>query len=129
MLLKELSLSKGSYWRSSVPSLKPAAGRPLDKEAEMSERDVYVEKMKAKLDEWNADLDRLEARTKAAQAEARSRYEQQIADLKAARDAAQQRLNELQHASGDAWLTLRQGTEDAWHTMVQAFRDAAERFK
>ena len=48
----------------------------------MSERDAYVEKMKAKLDEWNAEIDRLEAKARGAEADARLRYNKQIESLR-----------------------------------------------
>ena len=57
----------------------------------MSERDAYVAKMKAKLDEWNAAIDQFEARAGVAQADARLMYERQLGELKANRDAAAHR--------------------------------------
>ena len=95
----------------------------------MSERDAYVQKMKAKLDEWNADIEKLEAQTRKAQAEVKVRYEKQLSELKANRDAATQKLREMQNASADAWEAMRRGTEAAWADMAKAFREAAERFK
>lgn len=95
----------------------------------MKERDAYVQKMKAKLDEWNADIDALEAQTRKAQSDVKLRYEKQLAELKANRDEAAKKLHELQNASVEAWEALRRGTEAAWSDMAKAFRDAAERFK
>ncbi len=95
----------------------------------MNERDAYVQKMKAKLDEWNADIDKLEAQTSKVQADAKLRYEKQLTELKSNRDAAAQKLRELQDASVDAWEAMRRGTEAAWADMAKAFREAAERFK
>jgi len=95
----------------------------------MSDRDAYVEKMKAKLDEWNAGIEKLEAQARVAQADARIKYQGQLAELKAGRDTAAQKLRELQNASVDAWSTLRQGTDAAWEAMAKAFKDAADRFK
>lgn len=95
----------------------------------MSERDAYVAKMKAKLDEWNAEIQKFEARAQGASAEAKLKYEQQVAELKARRDEAARKLRELQDASAGAWETLREGTEAAWSVMAKAFKDAAERFK
>ena len=45
-------------------------------------RDAYVEKMKAKLDEWNADIAKLEAQAKQKEADARVSYQDQIETLK-----------------------------------------------
>jgi hypothetical protein len=95
----------------------------------MNERQAYIEKMKAKLDEWNADIDKFEAQTKSAGADAQIRFQQQLDELKATRDAAAKQLRELQDASADAWETMRQGAEAAWEEMVKASRDATNRFK
>jgi len=95
----------------------------------MSERDAYVAKMKAKLDEWNAAIDQFEARARVAQADVRLMYERQLGELKTNRDAAAQRLRELQLASADAWESLRQGAEAAWKDMADAFRKASDRFR
>jgi hypothetical protein len=85
--------------------------------------------MKAKLDEWNADIDKLEAQAKSAEADAQIRFQQQLDHLKATRDDAAKRLRELQDASADAWETMRQGAESAWEEMTKAFKDATGRFK
>lgn len=95
----------------------------------MSERDAYVAKLKAKLDEWNAELAKYEAQARGAQAEAKLRYERQMAELKSSRDTAARKMRELQDASADAWESLREGTEAAWSNLSKAFKDAAERFK
>ena len=49
----------------------------------MNERDAYVEKMKAKLDEWNAELDRLSAKMSAAEADANLEYQKTKKENKA----------------------------------------------
>ncbi len=95
----------------------------------MNERQAYIEKIKAKLDEWNADIDKLEAQARNAGADAQLRFHQQLDELKASRDDAARQLRELQNASADAWETLRQGAEAAWEEMAKAFKDAADRLK
>ncbi len=75
----------------------------------MFDRDAYVQKMKAKLDEWNAEIDRLSAEADAAQADTRLRYNTQIEPLKKRREEALRRLNALQSASEVAW-----GGHEGW---------------
>ena len=95
----------------------------------MSDRDAYVEKMKARLDQWSADLDRLEARAKEAEADMRQRYDKQVKELRAQRDEVEARLRELQQAGEASWKRLRDTMESAWDEMTRGFRDAADRFK
>jgi uncharacterized coiled-coil DUF342 family protein len=95
----------------------------------MSDRDAYVQKMKAKLDEWNAELEKLSAKADAAEADAKLKYNEQITMLRKQRDEARQQLDELVSASDDAWDDLRQGVESAWGKVSNAFRTALGRFK
>ena len=75
----------------------------------MGERDAYVQKMKAKLDEWNSEIDRLAEKTNAAKADAKLRYQEQVDRLKAQSDTARRKLDELGAASESAWKDLRTG--------------------
>ena len=95
----------------------------------MHDRDAYVEKMKAKLDEWNQDIDRLEAQAEGAKAEAKARFQHQLDELKAMREETIERMHAWQSASADAWETMRHGAEAAWQDMAKAFQEAANRFK
>ena len=95
----------------------------------MSNRDVYVEKMKAKIDEWNADLAKLEARSREAEADMRLKYDQQIQELREQRQKAEERLKELQCAGEESWEKMRDGMEAAWDDMSRAFREAMDRFR
>ncbi len=95
----------------------------------MSNRDDYVEKMKAKIDEWNADLAKLEARSREAEADMRLKYDQQIQELREQRQKTEERLKELQRAGEESWEQMRDGMESAWDEMNRAFREAADRFR
>jgi uncharacterized coiled-coil DUF342 family protein len=95
----------------------------------MSDRDAYADKMRAKLDEWNAEIDRLSAKVEGAQADAKLEYNRQIEAIKKQRDEARQHFNKLQSASDSAWEDLRKGTDAAWEKMTNALKDAASRFK
>ena len=95
----------------------------------MNERDAYVEKMKAKLDEWNAELNQLSTKMSAAQADANVEYQKTKEQLIKQRDEAIQRLDKLQSASENAWEDMRKGFESAWGIMGKTFSDAMDRFK
>ena len=69
----------------------------------MYERQAYVEKIKSKLDESNADIHELEAQATSAEADAQIRLQQQLDQLKATRDEAAKRQRKLQHASDGDW--------------------------
>lgn len=95
----------------------------------MSTRDEYVEKLKARLDAWNADIDALESRARKAQADAQALYRTQIEVLRARSEQAKLQLELLRRASEGAWSEMRAGMEKAWDDMGEAVKAAAARFR
>jgi len=80
----------------------------------MSTRDAYIAKLKAQLDEWNAEVKKWEAKAKGAQADVRIEYEKQLEVFSQQRDQAMEQMRQVQAATGDAWLHLMRGADDAW---------------
>jgi len=95
----------------------------------MTSRDQYLEQFKTRLDEWNAEIDKLEKNARDAQADAKTRYEKQLSELREMRDDAQKRLAEMQAASSEAWDAMAKGAEKAWQAWADAFEDARSKFK
>jgi hypothetical protein len=93
-----------------------------------TKKDVYVEKIKAKLDEWSAEIDRLDAKSRQQQAEAKKAYLEQINELKKKRASAQVRLQKLQNAGAAAWEDLKVGVEEAINSVGEALQSARARF-
>jgi hypothetical protein len=92
-------------------------------------RDAYVEKMKAKLDEWNADIAKLEAQAKQKEADARVSYQDQIETLKNRRNAAEEKLEKMRKGGSEAWSDLKEGLERAADSLSEALRSAQSRFR
>lgn len=98
-------------------------------EHEMSEREQYIEKAKARLDQWTAEIDKLKAKAEEADADAKIEYDKQIDELRAQRDEAENKIKELQEASDEAWSDMKSGFDKAWDSMSGAFQSALARFK
>lgn len=94
----------------------------------MSTRDAYVAKIKAQIDQWNAEIDKFQALARQAAADVRIDYEEQIANLKGRRAALEERLANLQQAGDDAWEELKDGTEKALMSLKDALAKARSRF-
>ncbi len=94
----------------------------------MSNRDTYVQKFKVQLDQWNAEIDKLEAKVQKASANLKIGYRKQIASLRDQRDQAKQKLLQVQDSSEDAWEELKQGAEDVWSRTKEAFSKARSKF-
>jgi len=99
------------------------------KGANMTEKEQYIEKAKAKLDQWNAEIDRVQAKAKAAEADAKIEYQKQLEEMRVKRDEAEARLKELRDASDDAWTDMKAGFDRAWDSLSSAFDTAMARFK
>ena len=95
----------------------------------MSTRDEYVRKLQAKLEEWNADIDKLSAKAGEVKAELRHDYAEQLEALKAKQAVARQKFEELQKSGGGAWEDLKAGIELAWSAVGEAIDSAKSRFK
>jgi hypothetical protein len=96
----------------------------------MSEkRDAFVNKLKSRIDVWNVEIGKLEARANLVKAEGKVEYAMQIEKLRAQRAEAQQKLDALLHAGEGAWEDLKTGVEKSWEALGQAVKSATTRFK
>ncbi len=86
----------------------------------MSKRDEYVEKMKQQLDEWNADLARLETKLSEVSEPVKSKLEPQLSKLRDGYDGARQKLREVRAASEESWEDLTKDVEHVWKTLKQS---------
>lgn len=92
----------------------------------MTTRDAYVEKAKAKLDEWNAEIDKLQAQSKQASADAEIKWRENMKTLQQQRDVAARKLEALKSSSEQAWEDLKSGFEAACRDMSDSVRHAKE---
>jgi hypothetical protein len=95
----------------------------------MATRDEYVEKMKAQLDIWNAELSKWEAKAKSAQADMKPQIDRQVELVKQHRENAMYQMKLFQGAAGEAWVEIAKGADEAWASMREAFEKASSHFK
>lgn len=95
----------------------------------MSMKAAYEQKLRAQLEAWDADIQKLKAKAKDAEADAKLQYNEEVAKLQSMRDDAAERLSELEAAGDDAWEDLKAGIENAWDSMSAAVKSATSRFK
>ncbi len=94
----------------------------------MSMKDAYQKKLQAKLEEWNADIEKLQAKADAAEADAQLDYYKEIEDLRAKQEAAGKKLDELKSAGDDTWEDVKAGIDNAWESLSSAIKSAKSRF-
>lgn len=95
----------------------------------MESRDAYVEKLKAQIDSWNSDIEKMRAKAREASADAQVKYNEQIEEMKSQRDAAEAKMKEARESSEEAWSDMRAGFESAWSSMSDSFSKAMKRFQ
>ena len=95
----------------------------------MVNRELYLAKMQAQIQEWNAQLATLDASARGARHGAKTKLKQQIGILRSRLDDAVFRLELAHGASVDAWQDIKRGAEEARKNMEQALENARAHFK
>ena len=91
----------------------------------MTKRDEYVARAKRQLDEWNADMDDLDAKVQKAADGAKEKYRAQLVSLRAKRQEGEKKLAAVTSASEDSWEHLKSETEN----VLKALKDSVHEFK
>ncbi len=94
----------------------------------MSYRDELIEKTKSKLDDANAEIQRLQDLAAEQAEEARAQTRELVDELQDYRDRAREKIEQLQTAGDAAVDDLRLGAENAWNSLKLAVGRARERF-
>ena len=88
-------------------------------------RDEYVQKLKAQIDQWNAQLKKWES----ASEEVKNKYLQQLDEAQVRRDDAIAELKRIQGASAEAWTQMMKGADHAFKEMRDSFERARQAFE
>ena len=95
----------------------------------MENRKEYIDRMAARLKEWDTELQKLEAKAELAKADVKASYNQQIKELRLKKGEAQQKLKKIQDAGEDAWEELKEGAEKSWKLFEDSVKTAWGKFK
>jgi hypothetical protein len=87
----------------------------------MSKKDEYFTMMESQIKKWDAEVDKLRAKSDQASAEARAKFDEQLKAMRASRDAANKKLQEMRAASESAWQNMQAGVDAAWASMKNAW--------
>ena len=95
----------------------------------MGMKEAYEQQQRAKLKEWQADIDKLQARAEKAGASARIEFHQQIEDLRAQRKATESKLDDLARAGEQQWDAMKSGIEGALRDMGDRIKATSALFR
>jgi hypothetical protein len=92
-------------------------------------RELYQERIEAKLREWGEEIETLKKKADKLGSEARVRYREQIDDLRPRQEAAWSKLEELKRSGGEAWEDIRKGAESALEELKKGVEGAVGKMK
>lgn len=95
----------------------------------MNMKEDYQNKLQAELDEWNTVIDELKAKADKAGADVQLEYHKQIKELRSMQETANNKLTELNEASGDVWEDMKAGVHSARDSLGNALKSATTKFK
>ena len=87
-------------------------------------RDEYVQKLKAQIDQWNEQLKKWESMSE----DVKNKYLQQLDEAQVRRDEAIAELKRIQGASAEAWSQMMQGADSVFKEMRESFERARKAF-
>ena len=95
----------------------------------MKNKEAYIQKLQAKIDEWNADINRLKAKADQVEADSKIEYQKQIQALKSKRDEIEKKVSEISRSGENAWEDLKAGADLAREAMSEAIKSATSRLR
>ena len=87
-------------------------------------RDEYVQKLKAQIDQWNEQLKKWESMSD----DVKNKYLQQLDEAQVRRDEAITELKRIQGASAEAWAQMMKGADNVFKEMRESFERARKAF-
>lgn len=94
----------------------------------MSNKEAYKQKVRAQLDEWKAEADKLRAKIKKNQADKKIDSSKYLDELKVKQQEARAKLKQLEDSGEDAWEDIKSGLEKATSELKSSFQKARAKF-
>lgn len=95
----------------------------------MPNKQLYIEKHQAQMDQWEAQLQKLKAKAAETSADFEIDFQKRTENLQTMVAAQRKKLSELSQSSEDAWKELKSGydatfkeLESTWTKTVAAFQ-------
>lgn len=83
-------------------------------------REAYIDKLAAKLKEYDARVSELQAKIEAADADARIEHRRQLDEIESRKSDLQKNLEEAKRSGSKAWEELKGGLERSWKDLEVA---------
>ena len=95
----------------------------------MQKRDVYLEKINAQIEQYNAKLAGMRGKASEIHADMKLEYLNQVEKLESKRDGLKEKYEQLRESSESSWEDMKEGTENAWNELKESVAKATKHFK
>jgi len=95
----------------------------------MKTKDEYIESMASELKEWSAQIDTLTAKAENAAADVKLKYAEELDALRGKKQAAADKIKELEETSGDAWEEAKETANKVWDDLKTGITGTVAKFK
>ena len=97
------------------------------KAATQAEAD-FEKRLKSSLVNMDAEIAKLHEKGLALKDDAKTRWNEKMANLKAKQEVARKKVDELGKSTGEAWERVEKGAQSAWDDLQKAFQEASKEF-
>lgn len=77
----------------------------------------YIQKLKTQLDEWDYEIDRLEAKAKEVQHTISEKLKTNVSELKEKSEQLKVRFKDVEHATEEAAADVKDALDMAWNSL------------
>jgi chromosome segregation ATPase len=95
----------------------------------MTTKNEYLDKLKCQLDEWQGDLEQLQAKAADAAGDVKAKYEAQMVELRAKLNEGQAKWEEFKDSADDLWDDVKEEAEEKWAALSKGFKESIEKVK
>lgn len=95
----------------------------------METKEQYIQELKAKLYEWQTNLDNLKAKLGGASVGGKMEMNQMLSDFENQIEEGKAKLAELEEANDENWDLTKDGVETVWATITTTFYDVSSKFE
>jgi len=92
-------------------------------------RNAFLKRVESVLETLDEDIDRIAARAEKVEADARIRYDEEIAVLRMKQEVVRATILRVREAGGASWGALKSGVLDATDDLKNAVENAIARLK
>ncbi len=92
----------------------------------MNEKVLYIQRLKAQLYDWQADIDKIKSKMAGASIGAKLEINQHINNLEGKIGEGKIKIEQLCEANDDTWDTTKAEVEGIWEAISSSYKEAYE---